>query len=120
MFAAAIPTAGGLMPWHNPKKFARVPIWAFHGSIDPIVSVGLTREIFAAMQECGGNMKYTELPGVTHGVNSYAFAYTGDDSDWGFITKCSSDKCDDTQDIWDWLFRQKLSSRMTGSRKKRR
>lgn len=28
---AAIPSAGGLLPWKDPAKFKHVPIWAFHG-----------------------------------------------------------------------------------------
>ncbi|MCX7016876.1 MAG: dienelactone hydrolase family protein [Candidatus Sumerlaeota bacterium] len=107
MFAAAIPTAGALMPWKDPKRFANVPIWAFHGSADPLVPVDFTREIFAAMKQCGGNMKYTEMQGVNHGCNVPAFQYTGDDAAKGWITQCSSDRCERESDIWDWLFNQK-------------
>ncbi|MEO0448601.1 MAG: alpha/beta fold hydrolase, partial [Verrucomicrobiota bacterium] len=30
-FAAGVPSAGGLSPWHDPETFAEVPVWAFHG-----------------------------------------------------------------------------------------
>jgi predicted peptidase len=108
LFAAAIPSAGGLPPWKDYTSFKRVPIWAFHGSVDPIVPVELTMDIFDAMKKAGGNMKYTELKDVNHGAEKYGFAYTGDDKTKGFITNYSSKKCDKTNDVWQWLFRQKL------------
>ena len=106
-FAAAIPSAGGLAPWHDPAKFAHVPVWAFHGDADPTVPVGLTRVVFDAMKKAGGDMKFTSLAKVGHGANAFAFVYTGDDMAEGFQTHYSSDRCDQTADVWDWLFAQK-------------
>jgi len=105
MFAAAIPTAGGLSPWKDPKRFAKVPIWAFHGSADPTVPVEFTRMLFEAMVQSGGNMKYTEMKGIGHGVP--AWTYHGEDEAKGYITRYSSDRCDKEADVWDWLFKQK-------------
>jgi predicted peptidase len=107
MFAAAIPSAGGLPPWNDRSKFVDVPVWAFHGSVDPTVPTEFTREIFADMQKLGGNMKYTELKDIKHNASTFAFVYEGDDEGKGFITKYSSNKCDKTSNIWDWLFKQK-------------
>jgi len=109
MFAAAIPTAGGLPPWQDPKRFANVPVWAFHGTADPLVPFEFTKGIFDAMKQCGGNMKFTELKGVNHGSNVPGFQYTGDDEAAGRITHYSSDRCDKESNIWDWLFKQKRS-----------
>ena len=106
-FAAAIPTAGGCPPWRDVKRIANVPIWAFHGDQDQTVPVGLTRWVFRQLDEIDGNAKYTELKGVRHNANMYAFAYTGDDPARGFVTQYASDRCDKTSDIWDWLFSQK-------------
>lgn len=106
-FAAAIPSAGGLAPWHDPAKFKDVPIWAFHGDVDPTVPVEFTREIFEKLKKAGGNMKYTELGGVKHNASSFGFYYKGDDSEKKWKTHYSSDRCDKTEDVWDWLFRQK-------------
>lgn len=106
-FAAAIPSAGGLPPWRDPARFKDVPVWAFHGDADPTVPVEFTREIFEKAKQAGGIMKYTELGGVKHGANTYAFKYTGDDKERKFITHSSSNRCDGTDDIWEWLFRQK-------------
>ncbi|MEM8955990.1 MAG: hypothetical protein AAGD22_17675 [Verrucomicrobiota bacterium] len=106
-FAAAIPTAGGLPPWKDPIRFKEVPVWAFHGDADPVVPVEFTREIFERMKEVGGDMKYTELSGVKHGANVPGFSYTGDDLEKGWKTEISSERCDASEDIWEWLFRQR-------------
>ena len=107
LFAAAVPTAGGLMPWKDWSRFAKVPVWTFHGAADPVVSVQFTREIFGKTKELKGNMKFTELKGVPHSASKHAFAYKGDDPDKGYVTHCSGPVCDKTDDIWQWLFRQK-------------
>ena len=110
-FAAAIPTAGGFFPWRDASRIKDVPIWTFHGSADQTVPVEFTRYVFQRMQELGGNMKSTELRGVGHGANAIAFRYTEDDPAKGYVTQYASDRVDKTPDIWDWLFRQKLSNR---------
>jgi len=110
-FAAAIPSAGGLLPWKDPAKFRHVPIWAFHGASDPVVPTDFSREIFARMKEVGGNLKYTELKDVKHNTSQYAFSYEGDEPEKGYVTQYSSEKCDKTANVWDWLFAQRLDKR---------
>ncbi len=110
-FAAAIPSAGGLLPWKDPAKFKNVPIWAFHGGSDPVVPTDFSREIFASMKEMGGNLKYTELKDVKHNASQYAFYYEGDKPEQGYVTQYSSDRCDKTANVWDWLFAQRLDKR---------
>lgn len=105
-FAAAIPCAGGLVPWKNYDKIKDVPVWTFHSADDPIVSVEYTRAIFAASNKAGANMKYTEFDGYGHGAQVYAFAYKSDVAS-GFTTQYAGNRCDKTQDVWDWLFKQK-------------
>lgn len=107
-FAGAIPSAGGMLPWKDVTRFKNVPVWTFHGDIDPTVSVEYTRDIFAAMKNAGGNLKYTELKNVKHNAGNYAFYYQGDDPEKGHVTHMSSNLCDPTPNVWDWLFRQKL------------
>lgn len=107
LFAAAIPTAGGLMPWKDWSRFAKVPVWTFHGTADPVVPVQFTREIFAKMEKLKGNTKFTELKGVPHSVSRHAFAYKGDDPVKSYVTHYSGPACDQTEDVWQWLFRQK-------------
>jgi len=108
-FAAAIPSAGGLPPWKDPAKFKDVPVWAFHGTDDPIVPFGFSQQIFDRLKEVEGNMKLTALDGVRHGSSRQAFRYTGDDAEKGWQTYNASDRCDTTENSWDWLFRQKRS-----------
>ena len=105
-FAAAIPSAGGLSPWHDISSMKDIPIWAFHGDQDTTVPIGLTRVVYERMKELNGNMKFTELGGVRHNANAFAFIYKGDDMSDRFTTHLSSDKCDLTSDVWDWLFSQ--------------
>ena len=110
-FAAAIPSAGGLLPWKDPAKFKNVPIRAFHGGSDPVVPTGFSREIFARMKKVNGNLKYTELKDVKHNASQFAFSYHGDEPEKGHITQYSSQQCDQTNDVWEWLFAQRLSKR---------
>ncbi len=105
-FAAAIPSAGGLSPWLDAERFQHVPIWAFHGDQDRTVPVGLTQVVFDRVKALQGNMKFTVLGGVGHGASGFAFIYTGDDMHEGFVTHRSSEQCDPTADVWDWLFAQ--------------
>lgn len=106
-FAAAVASAGGLSPWHDPAKFTHVPIWAFHGERDTTVPIGLSRTVFERMKRSNGNMKFTPLAGVGHGASVFAFSYTGDRPGDGFKTQYSSSRCDRTPSVWDWLFRQR-------------
>ena len=110
-FAAAIPSAGGLLPWKDPARFKNVPIWAFHGGSDPVVPTDFSREIFARLKKVGGNLKYTELKDVKHNASQYAFSYKGDEPEKGYVTRYSSEKCDKTANVWDWLFAQRLDKR---------
>lgn len=105
-FAAAIPSAGGLSPWHDPATFRHVPIWAFHSSEDRTVLPELTEVVFERMKELDGNMKFTRLGDVGHGAAAFAFVYTGDAMNEKFTTKLSGDACDPTEDVWEWLFAQ--------------
>ncbi len=66
--------------------------------------------MFDQLDKLNGNAKLTTLPGVGHGAtNSPAFKYTGDDAAKGYVTEYASDRCDKTDHVWDWLFRQKRS-----------
>lgn len=106
-FAAAIPSAGALKPWQDPAKIKHIPIWSFHGSNDKVVVPEHSRHVFAAMKKIGGNMKYTDLGGVSHSSEKTAFNYKGDRANESYKTHLSSEACDPTEDVWEWLFRQK-------------
>ncbi len=72
MFAAAAPICGG-----GDVKTANIikdiPIWAFHGSIDKTVNPQRTRDMIKAIEDAGGNPKFTEYDSVAH--NSWDNAY---------------------------------------------
>jgi predicted esterase len=48
------------------KKFAKVPIWCFHGDKDGAVKVQYSRDMIAALKKAGGSPKYDEYEGVGH------------------------------------------------------
>lgn len=66
MFAAIIPICGGSIYPELVESLKDLPIWAFHGSADDVVPVQETRTLVDALRECGGNIRYTEYPGVGH------------------------------------------------------
>jgi predicted peptidase len=93
-FAALVPVCGGVVanrrfltapPWHplsaNPEdpysetasRLTKIPIWAFHGDADPRVPVTESRKLTEAVKARGGNVRYTEYPGVAH--NAWDRAY---------------------------------------------
>jgi predicted peptidase len=107
-FAAAIPSAGHFYPWLDAKRIQDVPLWIFHGKPDKVVDYIGSRHVFDRLNKLNANAKFTTLKGVGHGSkNSPAFKYTGDDPEKGYITEYASDRCDKTDHVWDWLFRQK-------------
>lgn len=65
-FAAGYAVCGG----SDAKAAAELldtPLWIFHGELDDIVPVALSRDVYKEMIRLGGkNVKYTEYPGVKH------------------------------------------------------
>jgi predicted peptidase len=84
MFAAAIPVCGGADPDLG-NSIIDVPIWAFHGGKDDLVPAELSRDMVQAINEAGGNARYTEFPDAGHFCWPLAF---------------------DTPGLLDWLFDQ--------------
>ena len=71
-FAAIAPVCGGgKVEWA--KQYGKLPIWNFHGDADFVVPPRLSRIMVQAIKKAGGNVKYTEYPGVGH--NSWNKAY---------------------------------------------
>ena len=56
------------------SRFARLPIWCFHGEADPVVKVTRSREMVDALKAVGSPVKYTEYPGVQHDSWTATFA----------------------------------------------
>lgn len=59
------------------SRFARLPIWCFHGEVDPVVKVTRSREMVDALKAVGSPVKYTEYPGVQH--DSWTASYANPD-----------------------------------------
>jgi predicted peptidase len=59
------------------KKIGKTPVWIFHGAADDTVTVEYSRKMNEALKAAGGDVKYTEYPGVGH--NSWDKAYTEPD-----------------------------------------
>lgn len=65
------------------KKLAQVPIWAFHGADDDVVSPERSRKMVKLVKAAGGDVQYTEFPKTGH--NSWDQAYNLEKAiDWLF------------------------------------
>lgn len=72
-FAAAVPICGGADTDYAPK-IKNIPVWAFHGAKDKLVTVNRSRNIITAIKKAGGNPKYTEFPTLGHFSWNAAYA----------------------------------------------
>jgi predicted peptidase len=79
-FAAYSPVCGFVMsrdPGAHDKIAAAigtVPTWLFHGADDDVVPASESRKLYDALLRTGGDVRYTEYPGVGH--NCWNRAYT--------------------------------------------
>ena len=69
-FAALAPICGG-GPWmygfpERVKVFKHIPTWVFHGAKDPVVALNESERMVAALQACGGNVRFTIYPEAGH------------------------------------------------------
>ena len=64
-FAAAVPICGGGMYW-DAGRLKNLPIWAFHGDIDPTVLTEESVKMVEAVNRKGGNAKLTVYPDTKH------------------------------------------------------
>lgn len=72
------------------RQLKRVPIWIFHGEMDPVVAVSGSRDPNVALKDAGANVKYTEYMGLGH--NTW-------DATYG------------SKEFLDWLFAQRRGKR---------
>ena len=67
LFAAAVPICGGGVPGLDiPDSIKDVPIWVFHGGKDKVVPSYESEKMVRAIEEIGGNIKYTLYPDANH------------------------------------------------------
>ncbi len=57
-FAAAVPICGGGNP-DRAERLTRLPVWAFHGDLDPVVPVRESVTMVQRMLDAGGDVKLT-------------------------------------------------------------
>lgn len=82
-FAALVSVCGGVHGRDDTRfkdtaeKVGETPAWLFHGADDRVVSVEESRQMTAALKAVGGNVKYSEYPGVGHAVWTQVFAERG-------------------------------------------
>ncbi len=78
MFAAIAPVCGGGLPWY--AGVLKMPVWAFHGAVDSVVSVEESKNMVREINKTGGNAKLTVFENVDH--DSWNYAYTDELIEW--------------------------------------
>ena len=78
LFAAIAPCCGGGMAWH--AAALKMPIWAFHGLKDPVVSPRNTIEMVEALKPINPHLKFDLYEGVGH--NSWDRAFSEETLSW--------------------------------------
>jgi predicted peptidase len=73
LFAAAVPVCGG-GDETAARRIIRVPVWAFHGTLDDIVKVSRSRNMVNALVRAGGVPRYTEYADINHFCWGKAFS----------------------------------------------
>ena len=74
LFAAIAPVCGGGMGWN--AGVLNMPVWAFHGSADTVVSPSYSDDMVEHLQALGRDVTYTRLDGVGHNAWTYAYNET--------------------------------------------
>ena len=84
LFAAAVPICGGGEPEKAPLM-KDIPTWVFHGAKDEAVPLERSQEMVEALEEAGGNVRFTVYPEGGH-VGAWVNAY-GDPALWDWLVK---------------------------------
>ncbi len=64
-FAAIAPICGGGKKGKI-EQLKNVPVWAFHGAKDAVVSISQSETLVDALRECGGDVEFTVYPEADH------------------------------------------------------
>lgn len=73
-FRSAVPLDSGVPYVTLARRLGRLPTWIFHGEVDPTVPVADSRLAAEAIRRTGGDVKYTEFPGMEHNVWDAVYA----------------------------------------------
>jgi predicted peptidase len=91
-FAAIAPICGG-WPWLEMDDrlcaLKDMPIWAFHGELDPVVPVDYTLRAVDAVRDCGGEPLMTIYPDLEH--DSWTRTYANPDLYAWFLSQSLAD-----------------------------
>ena len=71
LFAAIAPVCGGGMAWN--VGVLDMPVWAFHGAVDPVVAPFHSDNMVEKLIEAGKDVKYTRVEGVGHDVWEHTY-----------------------------------------------
>ena len=82
LFAAIAPVCGGGMAWN--AGMLTMPVWAWHGSTDTVVSPVQSDEMVESLKAQGKDVTYSRVEGVGHNV--WENAYTEELLNW-FLSK---------------------------------
>lgn len=86
-FAAIAPVCGGGIPYRA-AGLRNLPVWAFHGARDPVISSDYSVAMVEAINAAGGNARLTIYPDAGH--DSYTETYA-------------------REDLYEWLLAQRRS-----------
>lgn len=69
-FAAIVPLCGGCNDSDTTRicNLKNIPIWAFHGTTDNLITITETERIVNTLDKCEGKIKFTKLEGEGHGI----------------------------------------------------
>jgi predicted peptidase len=103
-FAAIAPICGGILPPDESRKHvagetgpyteaakkigSKTPTWIFHGGSDPVVPPAESQNMNEAMKALGGEVHYSEYPGVGH--DSWVKAYDDEETMKWMLSKSLS------------------------------
>lgn len=74
MFAAALPICGGGDTKMYDQRVRPVRFWVFHGAVDEVVDVKLSRDMVKRLKDLDVDVQYTEYPNVNHNSWDNVFA----------------------------------------------
>lgn len=86
-FAAAAPVCGGGLAW-NAEMMKEVPVWAFHGAKDDVVSISESESMVNALKKLGADVKFTVYPEADH--DSWTETYNNPELYQWFLEKIES------------------------------
>lgn len=72
-FRAAAPVCGWCDVTVAARELRGMPVWAFHGSDDPLVPCAASEAAIEALRAAGGDARLTVYPGVGHGSWEQAY-----------------------------------------------